>query len=508
MSDSAFLAEKMRRDNNVCSMQIVFADISAYSRRKSYSQVSTILALTECFKRAVETTASTYSTQFASMYVHLQHDTVVLPTGDGVAVAFPFDGLPGLAMDFVDNLVAAVNAHNEGQGECTSFYENGFCDCHTLLHLRIGVSEGATVLYEDFNERLNIAGNPVNLAARVMDLAEPGQVFLTDDAHRTLINHIPGREQQFRDYFQAEIQDGVRIDVHQYVNEELSGLDVTARAGLGLVEAETQPDIVEMEVVVERERSGPSPESAAPSPEEPPSGDHLGELPMVSVEELGLRTGEDRGRVELYFSRPFLICARLVTQDDYQAVMGRNPSHFIGGSHPVEMVSWFDAIQFCNELSALHGFDAVYDIVEQNVDADLGRNGYRLPTETEWEHCGWGEAAGDDRYGPIDEVAWYSANAEGRTHPVCEMMPNRGVYDLLGNVWEWCGDWFQRGRPAEPEVDYVGPSTGYERVLRGGSWRDLPACITAGYRHHAVPTKRESTIGFRLARTLPTNPQP
>jgi formylglycine-generating enzyme required for sulfatase activity len=349
----------------------------------------------------------------------------------------------------------------------------------------------------------------VNLAARVMDLAEPGQVFLTDDAHRTLINHIPGRDLQFRAYFQAEIQDGVRIDVHQYTNGTLTGLDVTPRAGLGLMKAETQPDIVEVEAVAESDRSDPSSEGEGTRSAEPPSNDHADELPMVSVEELGLSmSDESAGRVELYFSWPFQISARLMTQDDYQAVMGRNPSLFIGGSHPVEMVSWFDAIQFCNELSASHGFEAVYDIVEQKVDADLARDGYRLPTETEWEHCCRVEADKDDRYGPIDEIAWYSANAEGRTHPVCEMVPNRGVHDLLGNVWEWCGDWFQRGRPAEPEVDYVGPPTGYERVLRGGSWRDLPACITAGYRHHAVPTKRESTIGFRVVRTLPTRPQP
>lgn len=508
MSESTFLTKKMQEDKGICGMQIVFADISAYSRRKSYSQVDTILAFTECFKQAVEATETLYSSRLAPMEVHLQHATVMLPTGDGVAVAFPFDGFPGLSMDFVDRLVAAVDTHNTQEGECAEFYENGFCDCHSLLHLHIGVSQGSSILYRDFNERVNVAGNPVNEAARVMDLAEPGQVFLTDDAYRTLTTHIPGREQQFRPYFQAEIQDGVRIDVHQYTNDELSGLDVTARAGLGLMKAETQPDIVEVEVV-ESDRSDPNPEDTAPRSAASPGKDRADELSMVAVEELGLSMGDDSaGRVELYFSQPFLICTRLVTQDDYQAVMGRNPSRFIGGSHPVEMVSWFDAIQFCNELSASHGFEAVYDIVEQKVGVDLARDGYRLPTETEWEHCCRGEADDDGRYGPLDEIAWYSANANGRTHPVGEMSPNRGVYDLLGNVWEWCGDWFQRGRPAEPEVDYVGPPTGYERVLRGGSWRDLPACITAGYRHHAVPIKRESTIGFRLARTLPAKSQP
>jgi formylglycine-generating enzyme len=509
MHDPGFLVKKMRSNDNVCRMQIVFADISAYSRRKSYAQIGTILALTECFKRAVEATAKSNSTQLAALDAHLRPNIVVLPTGDGVAVAFPFDSLLGLSMDFVDDLVTAIDAHNREQGECTEFYKNGFCDCHSLMYLRIGVSEGATVLYEDFNQRLNIAGNPVNMAARVMDLAEPGQVFLTEDAYRTLVDHIPGREQQFRAYSQAEIQHGIRIDVRQYTNEALAGLDVTVRAGLGLAEAETQPDVVEVEVVTESARSNPTPAGVGASSVGSPGGGHVGELSMVSVEDLGLSMGfDDSGQGDPYFSRPFLVSTRLVTQDDYQAVMGRNPSLFIGGSHPVEMVSWLDAAQFCNELSASHGFEPVYDVIDQMmVDADLARDGYRLPTEAEWEHCCRGESDADDRYGPIGEVAWYSANADGRTHPVCEKMPNRGVHDLLGNVWEWCGDWFQRGRPAARESDYVGPPTGYERVLRGGSWRDLPACVTAGYRHHAVPIKRESTVGFRVVRTLPTKPQ-
>lgn len=510
MSDQSFLTEKMKRDDSVCRMQVVFADISAYSRRKSYAQVGTILAFTECFKRAMEATAKSYSTPLATLNAHLRPNTVVLPTGDGVAVGFPFDSLLGLSMDFVDELVTAIDGHNKQQGRCTEFYENGFCDCHTLMHLRIGMSEGATVLYEDFNKRLNIAGNPVNMAARVMGLAEPGQVFLTEDAHKTLVDHIPGRERQFRAYSQAEIKHGIRIDVRQYTNEALEGLDVTVRAGLGLAEAETQPDIVEVEVVTEPDHSETSPGSAATGPVDSPVEAPGDDLPMVLVEDLDLSAGAgDDGRGDLHFSRPFLVSTRLVTQDDYQAVMGRNPSLFIGGSHPVEMVSWLDAVQFCNELSALLGLEPVYDIVDQmTVDADLSRDGYRLPTEAEWEHCCRGERETDDRYGPIDEVAWYSANAGGRTHPVCEKVANRGVFDLLGNVWEWCGDWFQRGRPAEPEIDYAGPPTGYERVLRGGSWRDLPACVTAAYRHHAVPIKRQSTIGFRVVRTLPTKSHP
>lgn len=502
MAESSFLTERMRRDNSVCRMQIVFADISAYSRRRTYAQVRTILALTKRFKDAIEVTASSYSAQLAPLHAHLQHDVVVLPTGDGVAVAFPFDNLPGLSMDFVDNLMTAVDTHNEQQGHCEEFSRKGFCDCHTLLQLRIGVSEGPTVLYEDFNERLNIAGNPVSLAAQVRNLAEPAQVFLTDNAYQTLIDHVPGREQQFHTYLQAEIQEEVRVNVHQYANGAIPGLNVAVGAGLEPKSAETRPSAVKVAAASGSAQPDTKPANAAKFREPSPPEESVEEMPMVLMEDLGPGV-EDRSPEgdKRSFSRPFLIGSRLVTQADYEEVMGRNPSHFRGESRPVEMVSWFDAVQFCNELSVAHGFDPVYEIVKYKVDADPARSGYRLPTETEWEHCCRGEHDGADRYGPLDEIAWYSANAEGQTHPVGELMANRGIYDLLGNVWEWCADWFQQERPAGPQADYCGPSKGIERVLRGGSWLDLPDYITAAYRNHAVPGERESTIGFRVVRT-------
>jgi formylglycine-generating enzyme required for sulfatase activity/class 3 adenylate cyclase len=482
-------------------MQIVFADIAAYSRRRSYAQVGTILALTECFGRAIEATASSYSAQMAPMHAHLQHDVVVLPTGDGIAVAFPFDNLPGLSMDFVDNLIAEVDAHNTEQDDCAEFYGNGYCDCHTLLQLRTGVSEGATVLYEDFNGQLNIAGNPVSQAAQVRNFAEPAQVFLTDNAHQTLINHVRGREQQFRSYPETEMQDGTRVNLHQYVNGEIPGLNVAPRAHLEPAGGGTQPEDDEDAATPDASRPDDSPGRAASrrgrSPAKPAS-----KMTMVPLQDLGLSVGDgDHGQAERFFSRPFLISSRLVTQDDYKEVMGRNPSYFVGGSCPVEMVSWFDAVEFCNELSIAHRLEPVYEISGEQVDSDPARDGYRLPTETEWEHCCRGELDGADRYGPIDEIAWYSANSEGGTHPVGELKPNRGIYDLLGNVWEWCGDWYQREPPAEPQVDYGGPPTGFERALRGGSWSDLPRSITAVDRHRAVPSERHNTIGFRVART-------
>jgi class 3 adenylate cyclase len=440
MHNSGYLADKMDRKRGVqrgiCTMQIVFSDIVAYSLRKTYAQVEVVEAFTGCFTGALAETARLYVDEMAELRAHLQHDAVRLSTGDGVAIGFPFDGLPGLALNFVDQLVIAVATHNAGQERCSQFGQKSYCDCHARLLVRIGMSEGSTVLYHDCNDRLNIAGNQVNLAARAMGLAAPGQVFLTDEIHQTLIHSQRERVGQFRPYFQAEIKHGERINVHQYINESLGGLDVTPRAGLGLLQEETQPDIVRVNVSSDAKTPLAS---AAPVAGAEATDTHT----LVAVDGTTFLMGSDAsGWIEVSITRPFCIAARPVTQDHYQRVMGRNPSHFVGPALPVEMVSWFDAVQFCNEVSVLDGYEPAYDIVGQEATIDLTRSGYRLPTEAEWEYCTRGATQRDESAAPLDEVAWYSANADRKTHPVGELLPVRGVYDLLGNVWEWCGDWF------------------------------------------------------------------
>jgi sulfatase modifying factor 1 len=505
--DSRYLEEKLHKGESVCGMQIVLADIFGYSTRRAHAQVPTILALTECFKRATGQTASTYTEEMSLIEAHVQRDIVVLPTGAGLAAAFPF-GLPGISLAFVDALVSAVCEHNASQEPCTTFAENGFCDCHTHMLLRVGVSEGPTVLYRDFNDRLNIAGNPVTLATKVTELSEPGQVFLSDAAHRTLVEHVPGREGQFRPYYQAEIGDGARIDVHQYTNKGINGLDVTPTAGLGLMETEALPDIVDIAVTLEPSPAPPRTNRGVQrvAGRESISQSAGNEYMVLMADEHFTMGSDGSGRVEVLFTRPFLIGTHLVTQDEYESVTGRNPSRFTGASRPVEMVSWFDAVQFCNTLSVSERLNPVYEIDGSEITADHTGAGYRLPTEAEWELCCRGAESNDERYGVLDKIAWYGGNADRHTHPVGELEPRNGISDLLGNVWEWCEDWFQRGHPTDPQIDYVGPADGRRRVLRGGSWRDLASCITANYRHHAVPGKRDSTIGFRIARTAVNQP--
>ncbi|MFF2611444.1 formylglycine-generating enzyme family protein [Kitasatospora sp. NPDC058046] len=171
-----------------------------------------------------------------------------------------------------------------------------------------------------------------------------------------------------------------------------------------------------------------------------------------------------------------------VTRGQYEGASGdRRPAH---------SVSWFDAVHYCNELSRREGLAPAYRVDGEEVSWDRAAGGYRLPTEAEWEHAC---RAGTDgpRYGPLDEIAWHRGNSDERPHPVGELLPNAyGLYDLLGNVWEWCWERY------DPEVygDY--------RVLRGGGWFDEHWSCRASVRRRSHPTLRIDDVGFRLARSI------
>jgi len=181
-----------------------------------------------------------------------------------------------------------------------------------------------------------------------------------------------------------------------------------------------------------------------------------------------------------------------VTQAQYAAVTGLRPSKHAGPQHPVESVSWLDAVQFCNALSRMSGLQPCYEIdaTLPGATLDAGSNGYRLPTEAEWEYaCRAGDQS--PRYGELDAIAWYRDNSGGRSHDVGQKQPNAwGLYDTLGNVWEWCSDQY------DPEV--YGPY----RTFRGGGWADPERSCLATNRRRSHPTFVIDDVGFRVARAL------
>lgn len=129
-----------------------------------------------------------------------------------------------------------------------------------------------------------------------------------------------------------------------------------------------------------------------------------------------------------------------VTQEEYEAVIGSNPSEDRDPNYPVTNVSWYDAVAYANALSVKEGLTPFYKIEGTKVENIPGANGYRLPTEEEWEYCCRAGTTGD-RYGDLDEIAWYSGNSNDHIHEVGQKKPNNfGLYDTLGNVWEWVRD--------------------------------------------------------------------
>ncbi len=215
---------------------------------------------------------------------------------------------------------------------------------------------------------------------------------------------------------------------------------------------------------------------------------------------------DDEGPVHtVRITRAFLLQATEVTQSQYQSVMGSKPSRFssCGGTCPVEQVSWFDAVKYCNALSKREGLPACYAIRGKTVSfKGLSCGGYRLPTEAEWEYAARAGTTGA-RHGPLDSVAWHGGNSGRKTHPVGRKRANAwGLYDMLGNVWEWTGDWkgsYASGRQTDP----TGPSRGSYRVNRGGCWYYSGRYVRSANRGDYSPGLRDRYLGFRPARSIP-----
>ncbi len=194
-----------------------------------------------------------------------------------------------------------------------------------------------------------------------------------------------------------------------------------------------------------------------------------------------------------------------ITQAEWDFVMGTDGFTFKGDSLPAETVSWFDAIRFCNRLSETEKLEKCYEIAGSSVICNFSAKGYRLPTEAEWEYAAKGgkynagiKYSGDDD--PI-EVAVHAGCGAGSTKASGCRKPNGlGIYDMSGNVYEWCWDWYGE-YPSESQRDPAGPNSGILKVVRGGSWVSINKYCTTQFRNLYNPNDKLSYIGFRIVKS-------
>jgi formylglycine-generating enzyme required for sulfatase activity len=233
----------------------------------------------------------------------------------------------------------------------------------------------------------------------------------------------------------------------------------------------------------------------------------------------GVMYGNEQPVHEVMITKAFYISDHEVTQREWVEVMGENPSRFKGDDLPVERVSWYDAVEYCNKRSEREGLTPVYVIDKTRKDGNnksanddfkwtvtwnKNTNGYRLPTEAEWEFAAQGGVLnkGWEYSGAayVDGVAWYMENSRGETQPVKIRSPNElGVFDMSGNVAEWCWDWsgsYEGGTQTDPE----GALAGARRIYRGGSWLNGVAALRTMSRYGDYPSGRGGSIGLRLVR--------
>jgi len=218
---------------------------------------------------------------------------------------------------------------------------------------------------------------------------------------------------------------------------------------------------------------------------------------MMGSPESDLNRQNNETQHEVTISKDFYLGVHDVTQAQYEKVIGKNPSHFQGAvvsnenaDIPVENVSWDDAVEFCKKLS---------DLPEEKKAGRL----YRLPTEAEWEYaCRAGSKTAysfDDEEGLLPEYGWFKRNSSNRTHTVGLLESNAwGLYDMHGNVWEWCSDRYGE-YPKGAVSDPTGPKEGSIRVNRGGSWFYVAAICRSALRNGDGPSYRDFNLGFRVA---------
>lgn len=220
VSVSKHLDQIIDKHDHIANLQVAFVDIEKYSQRRTLTQTAVIDRFMKCLANALEKVSQQYVSYAQTNDVNFQNDIVKLPTGDGAAVAFSFDGIHDIHLTFAKALLQEIEALNQTT-PCDKFSEQGWCNCHPNFGVRIGISEGRGIVYKDINSNYNVAGSVVNSAARVMNAGDRNQILFTDDAHDQIVDMVddPDLVDRFRVFRDVRIKHNIKVVLHQYLGE-------------------------------------------------------------------------------------------------------------------------------------------------------------------------------------------------------------------------------------------------------------------------------------------------
>ncbi len=438
---------------------IVFADIVGFSTKRTSLQREVI----DSFNKELRTFLSQFFDPLTG-----ESEVIALPTGDGACLSFLLDN-DRRRWNEKTIFELCILLHKWAYEMSTP--ENS-------VQLRLGVHMGIVDIVLDLNNKKNVVGDTINFAARVMSAAKARQTYISD----TVFNEYVGVATQSlgiraggKDY---RVRFGKPVKIFAKHDRELTLHDMLLEPHERFMDAAGEEDALGAggkTIQIERLEFEP-------------------EMVFVNggVFKMGSKDGQNSEKpIHTVEVGDFLIGKYPVTQKQWKAVMGNNPSkNKDNDNHPVERVSLAEVQEYIKKLNEKTG------------------KRYRLPTEAEWEYAAKGGdasqgfiyAGGND----LKEVAWDSENSKGSTQAVGLKKPNElGLYDMTGNVWEWCNDFYdEKYYSVSPEKDPKGPANGDNRVIRGGSWINFPARYRTTDRYFNYPGDRRTYLGLRLACSL------
>jgi class 3 adenylate cyclase len=235
MTGSNLIDDILACNQRTALLKVVFADVHAFSKRRSRSQIEVIGAFVSTVREALVRLTCQYEESARARGISLSDDLITIPSGDGAAVVFPFDGFPSIHLDFSKTLMDLVHSLNSSAG-CDRFTLHGWCNCHPSLYVSVGVSAGKGVIYRDVNGNYNVAGNAINMASCVRQLAGPRRILFSEEAFLKIIDEVdnPCQNENFRLFECVGIKHGHRINVYQYMEPGCEFIDSSPPRDLAL----------------------------------------------------------------------------------------------------------------------------------------------------------------------------------------------------------------------------------------------------------------------------------